>query len=107
VSEESERILRHRAERMERLLRNEDFLALREEIPRKQERMNVFLLSRLNSQGVSADALQALVEYDRGFVAGMRYIMVEAPEGAVRLLRRQDAQAAGQNEEVKDHWVLK
>ena len=90
-------------ERSSKLPRIEGFQFLTEEMELKRQRKAKTLMARVMADEVSGEALQRQADYDRGFVDGMRYAVVEVPKGADRRLARQDATEP--EEEVDDRWA--
>jgi len=100
----TERTLRHRAEMIVRLLSIDGFDVLVEEMEKKRLRMERALMGRVMAEGMSGEALQRQADYDRGFVAGMRYAVIAVPEDAVRVVQRGE-RPAEMEEEAEDIWA--
>lgn len=92
------RALRHRAELFARLSAFEPFQELLNELGRKERRMRDMLLGRAMS-GEAIDQRQ--VDYDRGFVDGMKYVHA-VTTAAERTLERADAEADAAESEPDD-----
>lgn len=102
MSEESRRKLRHRAEQLALLAGVEAFKTLVAETERKSERMIEVFTKRLLS-GESLESMQRQIDYDRGFMDGMRCAVKEIPSGAARTLQRLD-QGVEDPEPEQDFW---
>jgi hypothetical protein len=98
----SERALRHSAQQLVDLLKFPGFHFLQGEVEKKAERMKTALTTRLMG-GEEMLSLQRQADYDRGFVAGMRYVAIEVPSGATRTLERLE-QGQETEPEPKDGW---
>lgn len=98
------RALRHRAELFARLAAFEPFLELLKELGRKEIRMREMLVQRLLS-GEAADQRQ--VDYDRGFVDGMKYAaqVVKAAENTlIKADAAADAAEESEPDDTKELW---
>lgn len=105
VIQPTEKALRHRAELLASLKRVEAFLFLAGEAEKKGVAMRELVAQRVMS-GEPLDVLQRQTDYDRGFVAGMRYITRDVIEGAERTAKKLEQAGADDKPEEKDIWVL-
>jgi hypothetical protein len=103
VTEESERVLRQRAEQIANLARLPAFNVLIEETEKRRIRDRQ-LLSRMLDADTPAVALQRQADYNRGFSEGMRYVTIQMPDGAARRLERAEMKEP-ESEEV-DYWEV-
>lgn len=101
-SDLSKRALRHRAELLASPPNIEAFQALGDECEKKKRRMVEELMSRV-MRGESLDVMQHQVDYDRGWIDAMRYIVTAIPAGANRMLLRQLEQGSEAEAET-DFW---
>lgn len=101
--EDSEKALRHRAELLSSLPRAEAFQALADESRRKEQRMIESLMQRL-LHGESLDSMQRQIDYDRGFIDGMKYLASAVPAGAESRLQRSDLASYEAEQPEEDYW---
>lgn len=99
----TERTVRLRAEALALLPNVESFQILTEECERQRQRMERTLIARVMAEGMSGDAIQRQADYNRGYVDGMRYAVIKAPEAAIRMLQRDEIREV--DEEVEDRWA--
>jgi hypothetical protein len=104
LMDETQRAFLRRADALSKLPLIPGFKMLVEEMENKRQRMQRTLMSRVMAEGMTGDAIQRQADYDRGFVDGMRYAVVEVPHGAEIRLARQDA-SEPEEEEVEDLWA--
>jgi hypothetical protein len=102
--DETQRAFLRRADALSKLPLIEGFRFLVEEMESKRRRMERTLLSRVMADGMSGEGIQRQADYDRGFVDGMRYAVVDVPHGAEVRLAKQDASEPDE-EEVEDLWA--
>ena len=98
-----ERSLLRKADLLSKLPRVEGFQVLVEEMELKRQRMEKDLMARLLAEGVDAHEIKNMTERYHGFVAGMRYAVVDVPAGAVRRLAQREPEE--EVEGVQDHWT--
>jgi hypothetical protein len=99
-----ERELRREAERMVELRKHPGFTLLLEKIASKEERMDDALVKRIKEGWLDLDLAQRQVDYNRGFVAGMKY-PDEVIKGAEEKLRKYDLGVAEEEErDQEDFW---
>ena len=99
----TERSARLRAEALALLPNVESFQVLTEECERQRRRMERTLIARVMAEGMSGDAIQRQADYNRGYVDGMRYAVIKAPEAAIRMLQHNEIREI--DEEVEDRWA--
>jgi hypothetical protein len=95
VPPDVQRVLQHRAELYVELSRHPGFEEMMRELERKQERMEGEFSLRMRDRE-PIDPLQ--VEYDRGFIAALKYIPLVV-KGAERALEKLDAEASEPDDE--------
>jgi hypothetical protein len=96
-----ERALRHRAELFASLEGQDAFAELLKELERKQERMVRTLVDGA-MRGVEINQRQ--VDYDRGFVDGMKYIR-QVVKAASNTLSKADAEASvSEPDDERSEW---
>lgn len=104
--DDRQRTFLRRADALSKLPDNPNFQVLVEEMEAKRQRMEKTLMALAMTDTITAEVLFRQTTYDRGFVDGMRYAVVEVPKGAGRKLARSDApQAEAGEEEVEDRWA--
>jgi len=99
-----ERSVRRRADLIATLPRVEGFQILTEEMEYKRLRMEKTLMARVMADDMSGEALQRQADYDRGFVAGMRYAVLDVPQSAARKVASGDLHE-DEPGEVEDRWM--
>ena len=99
MNEESERILRHRAELLSGLLKQEGFQLLEETLLRKEKQLSETHWSILMSDEPPPDIAEKTVEL-KGFLRGMRYA-IAIPKGAER---KRNGEVELEDEEIEDGW---
>lgn len=104
LMDDKQRAFIRKADMLSKLPLSEAFRVLTEEMEVKRQRMEKHLMVRVMAEGMSGEAIEKQAWYDRGFVAGMRYAVVDVPEGAQRKLS-QRAPSSEENEEVLDQWA--
>lgn len=104
MNEESEKALRHRAEQLNTLAAVEAFAVLRAECAKTAERIGTQLKDLLLLPGPQEHVNQRQVDYNRGFVAGMKYATTDVPSGAARTLQRLEQGAKEPPEPEEDYW---
>lgn len=92
------RALRHRAEQFAQLASFEPYKELLLELGRKEKRMRDLLLGRLMA---GEEINQRQLDYDRGFVDGMKYVPT-VTAAAERTLERADEAADASESEPDD-----
>jgi len=102
--DETERTWIRRSDALSKLPLMEGFQFLTEEMEWKRQRMEKLLIARIMG-GLAAEAIAIQAAYDRGFVAGMRYAVLDVPESAARRLELRERPPDPENEEVEDRWV--
>lgn len=99
----SERALRHRAEQLASLLQIDAFQALIRSANEKADRMRNALFSQV-MLGVSLESNQRQIDYDRGFIDGMKYISERVPAAALSKLERNEFGEEPETENTEDRW---
>lgn len=102
MTEESTKALRHRAEQLSLLAGVEAFRVLITETGKKKSRMVEALMQRVLA-GESLESIQRQVDYDRGWIDGMKYAVEGIPSGAARKLQQLD-QGVDEPEPEQDIW---
>ena len=99
MSEESERVIRHRGELLSTLVKQEGYKLLEEEVGRKEKRMQNALWAVLMSDQPPSD-LGEQVAFVKGFFRGMNYT-INVPRWAAQKLGGVPDDAI---EEIEDRW---
>jgi hypothetical protein len=99
-----ERSVLRKADLLSKLPKMEAFQVLQEAIERKQQRMEKELMTLVLAEGMDAEDIKLKAERFHGYVAGMRYAVVDVPAGAVRTLAQREP-GKEPDEGVQDHWA--
>jgi len=105
LMDDTERTWIRRSDALSKLPLSEGFQMLTEEMEWKRLRMEKLLIARVMG-GLAAPAIATQADYDRGFVAGMRYAVLDVPQAAKRRLELRERPPEADDEEVEDRWVL-
>jgi hypothetical protein len=103
VTEESPKALRHRAEQLSHLAAVEAFKVLRGECEKTAGRIAEQLKDLLLAPGPTEPVNQRLIDYNRGYIAGMRHATTDVPSGAARTLQRLEQNVQDAPSDV-DYW---
>lgn len=104
MSEESQKALRHRAEQLNTLASVEAFKVLRAECEKTAERIAEGLKTLLLLPGPQDPVNQRQIDYNRGYIAGMKHATTDVPSGAARTLQRSEQGNEDESEPEEDYW---
>lgn len=104
MTAETLRALRHRAEQLSLLAGVEAFRLLGVECEKTAGRIAEQLKNLLLAPGPTDPVDQRIIDYNRGYIAGMRYATTGVPSGAARTLQRLEQNVEDDSEPEEDFW---